>query len=108
MNETWMESIAGAESREEAREWFDDWLKMKEKVHDEVTFVERNNDVAVLHIDTGEPTTPHSNRHVATKMIADYAHNRNPVRCIDMTAVFGGIVQLNMLLAELCVDGHNE
>jgi hypothetical protein len=101
---TWMERIAEQDSREDAREVFQEWLEMKGRINDAVTFVERTNDVGVLHIRAGEPDTPNVDNHIARNLISHFAHGRNPVRCIDVTGVSEGVVQLNMLLAELKVE----
>ena len=94
-NQGWMARIASQETREDAREVFDEWLAMQGN-HDAVTVVDRTGDVAA-----GEPNTPNVDNHVARNLVARYGGGRNPVRCIDVTGVSRGVVQVNMLLAEL-------
>ena len=101
---TWMERIAAQETREDAREVFDEWLEMKASVNDAVEFIDRTGDVGVLHVAAGKPDTPNVDDHTARDLCSRYGRGRNPVRCIDITGVSEGVVQLNMLLAELQVD----
>jgi len=100
----WMERIAEQDSREEARDVFNEWLEMKASVNDAVEFVERTGDVGVLHVRTGPPQTPNADTQTARDIIQRYARGRCPVRCIDVTGVSEGVVQLNMLLADLRVS----
>jgi hypothetical protein len=102
-----MNRIASQESREEARAVFDEWLKMLERTRDVVNFVKRTNDVAVLHVTAGEPDTPNVDNHSARNLAVKYGRGSNPVRCIDITGVERGVVQLNMLLAELRVSADD-
>ena len=101
---SWMQSIADKDSRDAAREKFDEWLEMKESHNDEIKFVERTGDVAVLHVETGKPDTPCMKNHTARDLAGRYNTGSKPVRCIGVGAVDEGVVQLNMLLAELEVD----
>lgn len=96
---SWMERIAEQDSREDAREVFDEWLAMKDSTNDAVEFVGRHGDVAVLNVEAGEPDTPNVDDHTARDLCQRYTGN--PVRCIDITGVERGVVQLNMLLADL-------
>lgn len=105
---SWLERIADQDSREEAREVFDEWLEMKARTNDTVEFIERTNDVAVLHVTAGEPDTPNVDDHTARDLCARYAHDRDPVRCIDITGVAEGVVQLNMCLTTLRVSNPLE
>jgi len=105
---TWMERIATQDSREETREVFDEWLQMWADTHDEVEFVGRTADVGVLHIRAGEPSTPNVDNHTARDLCANFATGRDPVRCIDITGVEEGVVQVNMLLASLRVHDPRE
>jgi len=100
----WMHRIANQESRDDAREVFGEWLEMQANVNDTVTFVERTNDVGVLHVEAGEPNTPNVDDHTARDLVDKFGRGANPVRCIDVTGVKRGVVQLNMLLAELRVE----
>jgi len=100
-NRGWMRRIADQDTREGARGVFDEWLEMQAAVNDSVTFVERTGDVGVLHIEAGAPDTPNVADHTARDLVSRYGRGRNPVRCIDVTGVSEGVVQLNMLLAEL-------
>jgi len=101
---SWMQRIASQETREDAREAFDEWLEMKASVNGAVTFVERTGDVGVLHVEAGPPDTPNVQDHTARDLCSQYGRGRNPVRCIDITGVSRGVVQVNMLLAELRVS----
>jgi hypothetical protein len=103
-----MDRIASQDSRAEARIVFEDWLKMLERTRDAVDFVKRTNDVAVLHVTAGEPDTPNVNNHFARNLAVRYGHGSNPVRCIDITGVERGVVQLNMLLTELKLSDGDE
>lgn len=102
-----MESIAAFDDREAAREKFDDWCQMKAEVHHEFTFVGRHGDVATIHISTGDPAgldgPPTNGNHRARDFIQRYAGG-NPVRVIDVSGVEGGVVEVQVLLANLRVD----
>jgi hypothetical protein len=92
----WMESIADKDSREAAREKFHEWCEMKESVHDEIEFVNRQNDVARLHIQDRSDT------YHARNLLTHY--NGCPVRAIDIMPVDERTLEVQMLLAELVVS----
>jgi len=92
-HQCWLESIAGKDSREAAREKFHEWCEMKESVHNEITFESRQNDVAWLHIQDRQDT------YFARDLVKH--HTGNPIRVIDVCPVDENTVAVSVLLAEL-------
>lgn len=95
----WMERIADADDREQARDVFEEWLQMKADIHDEIEFTGRQNDVGTLLIDTDD-------NHRARDLTQHYTGN--PVRVHRIDGADRGVVQLKVLLANLTTDDSVE
>lgn len=89
------ERIVGS-NREDARQIFEEWLDSQAIVNGAVTFVERQNDVGTLRIDTSL-----KDDYTARDLIGRYgASDRTPLRVIDVRAPAEGVVEVDVLLAE--------